>query len=58
MSSFVYCLAIYPEYQKLAREEANRVLGTGDPDLQKLQNIPFILACIKEAMRINNPVVR
>ncbi|KAG6894792.1 hypothetical protein C0992_004648, partial [Termitomyces sp. T32_za158] len=57
LSTAVYHLAKHPEYQSKAREEAQSVLtGRVEPTLRDLSNLPFLSACIKEALRINSPI--
>ncbi|TFK38345.1 cytochrome P450 [Crucibulum laeve] len=56
MSSLVYYLAQYPEYQERARKEVIKALGNDQPNTKNLNQIPFVQACIKEALRLNEPV--
>ncbi|TFK35801.1 cytochrome P450 [Crucibulum laeve] len=56
MASLVYYLAKYPEYQEEARREALEALGEEEPNFANLAKMPFVNACIKEALRINSPV--
>ncbi|KAG6832165.1 hypothetical protein H0H92_004896 [Tricholoma furcatifolium] len=57
LSTAVYHLAKHPEYQDKARDEVLAVLdGRAEPTLQDLSNLPFLSACIKEALRINSPI--
>ncbi|KAK9762514.1 hypothetical protein K7432_011677 [Basidiobolus ranarum] len=58
LSTAIYYLGLYPEYQQKAREEANRVLGDEAknvcPTFEQQQNsLIFITAVIKESMRLN-----
>jgi cytochrome P450 len=55
----VYFLATHPEIQAAAREEVLRVVGpTADPSVTSLSasSLPYVNACIREALRINTPV--
>ncbi|KAG0698897.1 cytochrome P450 [Suillus ampliporus] len=57
MSSLVYYLAIVPHVQEAAREVL-RVLGTdAEPSVDSIkpQSLPFLIACIREALRVNPP---
>jgi len=56
LSSFVYFLAKYPAQQDKARAEVLSVLGSSDdPTLESLARMPYLSACIKESLRMNNP---
>ncbi|KIJ63828.1 hypothetical protein HYDPIDRAFT_91894 [Hydnomerulius pinastri MD-312] len=58
MASLMYHLAINPRIQSNAREEVLRVIGpTADPSigLMNPQSLPYLSACIREALRINPP---
>ena len=53
----MYHLAQHPEYQSTAREEVLSVLaGRDEPTFDDLSRLPFLNACIKEALRINSPI--
>lgn len=59
LSTLIYFLAIHPEIQAEAREETLRVLGpTSDPSVDTLSaaSLPYLNACIREALRINTPI--
>jgi cytochrome P450 len=57
LSTAIYHLAKHPEHQSKARDEVLSVLGgRTEPTYQDLSNIPFLNACIKEALRINSPI--
>jgi cytochrome P450 len=57
LSTAVYHLAQHPEYQATARKEVLSVLaGRDEPTFDDLGRLPFLNACIKEALRINSPV--
>ncbi|TRM57260.1 cytochrome P450, partial [Schizophyllum amplum] len=57
MSSLVYFFAKHPEMQVRARAEVLAAMGTDEPNLDNLHDLPFIQACIREALRINTPIV-
>jgi cytochrome P450 len=59
MASFVYYLAKHPEFQVRARKEAEAALkkDQGEPTVENLREMPFIQACIREALRLNTPIV-
>ncbi|EGO03909.1 hypothetical protein SERLA73DRAFT_175595 [Serpula lacrymans var. lacrymans S7.3] len=59
LSMLIYYLAVDQISQKSAREEVIRVLGpSADPSLPLLSAnaLPYVSACIKEALRNNTPV--
>ncbi|KAH7887199.1 cytochrome P450 [Phlebopus sp. FC_14] len=59
ISSLVYYLAVDSRAQSKAREEVLRVLGpTADPSAASMtpQSLPYLSACIREALRINTPI--
>ncbi|KAG0703250.1 cytochrome P450 [Suillus ampliporus] len=59
LSTLIYFLAIHPEIQAAAREEALSVLGpTSDPSIDTLSaaSLPYLNACIRESLRINTPI--
>jgi cytochrome P450 len=58
MSSLVYYLAKDKALQERARAEVIAALGKEDPDLVNMRHLPFTQACIREALRINTPIVR
>jgi len=54
----VYYLAKFPQYQDEARREVLSVLqaqGSESPNISTLTQMHFLLACIREALRMNNP---
>jgi cytochrome P450 len=64
LMSSLYYLAVHPAAQSRARAEAVACLGnaTQAGDLKSLsvadlQGIPYILACLREALRLNPPAV-
>lgn len=57
LSTAIYHFAKHPGYQSKARAEVLSVLdGRSEPTLEDLSKIPFLNACIKEALRINSPI--
>lgn len=59
LSTLIYFLAIHPEIQAAAREETLRILGpTADPSVDTISaaSLPYLSACIREALRINTPI--
>ncbi|KAL0577418.1 hypothetical protein V5O48_004584 [Marasmius crinis-equi] len=59
ISTLFYYLARYPAVQARARAEVLHVLGAAnDPDVETLsgKSLPYLTACIREAMRINTAV--
>ncbi|KAI0346712.1 cytochrome P450 [Trametopsis cervina] len=57
ISSLVYLLAKHPELQERARKEVMSVLGaTGEPTLENVQQMPYLMSCSREALRINTPI--
>jgi cytochrome P450 len=58
LCSVAYYLAIHPDVQARAREEVRNALGDRDPkETADLRDTPFVLACIREALRLNPPLV-
>ncbi|KAK7443531.1 hypothetical protein VKT23_015704 [Stygiomarasmius scandens] len=56
LTSVMYYLAKHPVCQEKARAEFLSVLGkTQDPNLDTGTRMPYVFACIREAMRMNNP---
>jgi cytochrome P450 len=59
LSTLIYFFAIHPGIQAAAREETLRILGpTSDPSVDTLSaaSLPYLNACIREALRINTPI--
>ncbi|KAG6855941.1 hypothetical protein H0H87_009134 [Tephrocybe sp. NHM501043] len=57
LSTAIYHLGKQPEHQTKARNEVITLLnGRAEPTLRDLSNLPFLSACIKEALRINSPI--
>ena len=47
-------MLLYPEAQKKAQEELDRVIGTDHlPSLNDRENLPYIWAMVKETLRWN-----
>lgn len=50
--AFVQAMLLYPEVQKRAHEELDRVIGRGKmPTMDDDANLPYIRACMKETLR-------
>ena len=57
ISSLIYYLAKYPYLQERARQEVLDVLGEDlDPTLENVQQMHYLFACVREALRINTPI--
>ncbi|EIN09015.1 cytochrome P450 [Punctularia strigosozonata HHB-11173 SS5] len=59
MASLVYYMGKYPDIQKRARAEVQAAMKgntTGEPTIAELKNMPFLEACIREALRVNTPI--
>jgi cytochrome P450 len=56
MQWFSALIPSYPEVQRRAQEELDRVVGRDRlPDIEDEQNLPFCRAVIKEVERCHNP---
>lgn len=56
LASLIYFLAKHPIHQVRARSEVRSVLGhSEDPTIETLARMPYLSACIKESLRMNNP---
>lgn len=57
-ATVLYCLAKNPEKQENLRQEIFELLPKKDSELtsSSLNNIPYLRACMKEAMRLHPPV--
>jgi len=56
LASLIYFLAKYPIHQVRARSEVLSTLGhSEDPTMEALARMPYLSACIKESLRMNNP---
>jgi len=51
----MFYFAKYPEFQTLAREEVDRVLGTNAPDYENVKELTFLDLFIKEVLRMSGP---
>ncbi len=50
-------MAMYPDVQKRAQEEIDRVVGTGRmPTFEDREQLPYVDAILKEALRWQPPV--
>ncbi|KAF2993292.1 hypothetical protein E8E14_000680 [Neopestalotiopsis sp. 37M] len=49
--AFVQAMILYPEAQKLVRDEIERVCGDEMPELEDEVNLPMVRACGKEILR-------
>ena len=49
--AFVQAMILFPEVQKKAQEELDRVCGDRMPTKEDAESLPYILACIKETCR-------
>jgi cytochrome P450 len=47
---------MYPEFQKRAQEELEKVVGDRMPVIADMPKLPFIRAIIKETLRWHPPV--
>ncbi|VDB92600.1 unnamed protein product [Peniophora sp. CBMAI 1063] len=57
ISSLIYYLAIHGDLQERARREVLSVLGRDkDPTLELSQQMQYLNACVREALRINTPI--
>jgi cytochrome P450 len=58
LCSLCYYFAIHPSIQARARTEVLAALGDRDPvEAADLKDTPYVLACIREALRLNTPIV-
>ena len=52
LTGFVQAMTAFPEAQKKAQEEIDRVVGPERlPTMEDAENLPYIRACVKEALR-------
>lgn len=49
IQSFILALIVYPEMQKKAQQEMDRIVGSDRaPELADFEHLPFLQACVKE----------
>lgn len=51
LTGFVLAMVLFPKVQQKAQEELDRVLGDKLPDAEDQNNLPYVSAVVKEAMR-------
>ncbi|OAQ67966.1 cytochrome p450 oxidoreductase [Pochonia chlamydosporia 170] len=51
LTGFVLAMILFPKVQQQAQEELDRVLGDKLPDAEDQNNLPYVSAVVKEAMR-------
>ncbi|PPQ88910.1 hypothetical protein CVT25_009145 [Psilocybe cyanescens] len=52
VSTFILCMVLYPEVQRKAQAEVDRVIGKGRlPLIEDMPDLPYVNAMIKETMR-------
>ena len=49
--SFIMLMALHPHVQQRAQAEVDEQLGGELPDLDALDNLPYVTAVLKEVMR-------
>lgn len=49
--AFVQAMLLYPDVQKQAQAEIDRVIGARLPTMEDEPNLPFIRGCVKETLR-------
>jgi cytochrome P450 len=55
---FVLAMIAFPQVQKKAQEEVDRVVGSNRlPTVEDYANLPYIRCCIKETLRWMPPVI-
>ncbi|KAL1745567.1 cytochrome P450 [Schizophyllum fasciatum] len=57
MSSLVYYFAKNSDMQARARAEVLEAVGSDEPTIDNMRDLPFVQACIREALRVNTPIV-
>ncbi|CEN62725.1 hypothetical protein ASPCAL09357 [Aspergillus calidoustus] len=49
---FVQAIMVFPDVQKMAQDEIDKVVGTDRlPDIEDMESLPYIRACVKESLR-------
>lgn len=48
---FVLAMVLYPDVQKTAQDELDRVCGTRLPTMDDEKSLPYIRGCVKEMLR-------
>lgn len=51
MNCFFLAMTLYPEVQRKAQEEIDRVVGTKLPSFDDRANLPYVDAIVKEVLR-------
>lgn len=51
LTGFVQAMLLFPEVQKKAQEELDRVCGDRFPTMDDWDDLPYIRACVKETNR-------
>lgn len=58
MTTFVLAMILHPDIYRKAQEEMDRVVGSSRlPDIDDMENLPYLNAIIKETYRcVNTPM--
>lgn len=48
---FVQAMVVYPEAQRIAQAELDRISGERMPEMKDEPQLPYIRACVKETLR-------
>ncbi|KAI1608242.1 cytochrome P450 [Exophiala viscosa] len=51
MIGFIQAMVLFPEAQKKAQAELDRVVGDRMPTIEDMESLPYIRCCIKETLR-------
>jgi len=51
LCGFVQAMVLFPEAQKKAQAELDRVVGERLPTIEDVENLPYIRGCVKETLR-------
>ena len=57
LTSLVYMLTQHPEVEDKIREEVETVIGDGVPNMENIKKLPYLMAVIKETLRLFPPAV-